>query len=336
MYRKILPHYVPRRFYTDNVIVNKQYNMRAIRQTTHKLLNGTQTNDKYYIGLVHTYPAWVDILNMFRSKKNFTDVVKRNLYSAQNPYGHTLVEFFKNNSDTDTVMNVGTIGMDRRNFINFIPSEQYYFNNKQENSSAFRGNHQSGMLERSFISIIIDVNKDEWLEIQKYYEDLRQRSLEKKDIEFRLMTHLITNKLRYFMHSITERGNCTYWTSKGFEKIGMLDTHSNFPMVCFYKLLLNIYLKRGKYFSVNDRNYCIVFYKGLYHSFYPKGSYIYPLYWLKYSYSKVWHVQNAANIKVKLIEKEKNKYDVTVIQMHSEKPKEYLINMVEYLKNIFK
>jgi len=69
------------------------------------------------------------------------------------------------------------------------------------------------------------------------------------------------------------------------------------------------------------------------------GSSIYPLYWLKYSYSKVWHVQNAANIKVKLSERKEGideEFNVVVKRVHSDKPKEYLINMLEYLKNIFK
>ena len=89
-------------------------------------------------------------------------------HSAQNPYGHTLIEFFNYKDgrlQSDQVMNIGSNGTNRKDFIHFMPSHCYYFNTKAENKD-YLGNHQNGMLERSYISVIIPVDAFEWNEIQ--------------------------------------------------------------------------------------------------------------------------------------------------------------------------
>lgn len=328
------------RSYGTKVIINKEKNMQDIRSTTYNFLN--QTNKQHFIGLVHTYPAWVDFFNIFRNNKMSFN---KHSHSAQNPYGHSLIEFFNfqdGRIQTDEVMNVGSggpSGMNRKDFIHFMPSYCYYLNNKEENNKEFTGNHQNGMLERSYISIVIPVDQADWELIQRHYKDIKTKALTDAKCEFRLASHLITNKLRWLFPSINERGNCTYWTSSGLVKLGMLDSNSSFPMVCFYKLLLNIYLQRGKYFSNYEiiKDHCIVFYKGIHHKTMPKGSYMYPLYWLKFSYNKVWAVEKIANIKVMLVDLlVDDKYDIRSKYNKEEKAKENLMTMIEYLKKIFK
>jgi len=327
------------RSYGTKVIINKDKNMQNIRLMTHDYLNLTEK--QHYIGLVHTYPAWVDFFNIF---KNYKLIHNKHSNSAQNPYGHTLIEFFNvkdGKIQSDEVMNVGSggsNGMNRQDFIHFIPSQCYYFNNKEENKY-YTGNHQNGLLERSYISIVIPVDKNDWTLIQQHYKDIKTKALSEAKCEFRLASHLITNKLRWLFPSLNERGNCTYWTSSGLVKLGMLDSNSNFPMVCFYKLLLNIYLKRGQYFEKYDtiKDHCIVFYKGYHHKNMPKGSYMYPLYWMKYSYNQIWAVEKIANIRVMLTDLfVDEKYDIQSKYKNVEKSKENLMNIIEYLKKIFK
>jgi len=324
------------RLYGTKTIVNKEANMQTSRLITADFLKSA--GKQHYIGLVHTYPAWVDFFNVFRNKLSLHS------HSAQNPYGHSLIEFFSCNDgkvQSDEVMNVGSggsNGMDRKDFIHFMPSFCYYLNNKEENKD-YTGNHQNGMLSRSYISIVIPVDSTDWDNIQQHYKDIKNKAQTSNQCEFRLASHLITNKLRWLFPSLNERGNCTYWTSSGFVKLGMLDSNSSFPMVCFYKLLLNIYLQRGTYFSKyeNMKEHCIVFYKGFHHSTMPKGSYMYPLFWLKYSYNKVWVVEKIANIKVFLKDLlEDEQYGVKTKINDEVKSKENLMNMIEYLKKIFK
>ena len=154
-----------------------------------------------------------------------------------------------------------------------------------------------------------------------------------------MASHLITNKLRLlFPYVYNERGNCTYWTSSGLVKIGMLDSNSNFPLACFYKLLLNIYLCWATYFETSQetKEHCIVLYKGINHDTLPKSSFMYPMYWLKHGYNAVCNVQKIANLKFILTKISDEKYDIEVKYSNPEKSKQTLISMLEYIKNIYK
>ena len=118
----------------------------------------------------------------------------------------------------------------------------------------------------------------------KYYTDTKKRSVEKKDVKFTMGIHMITNKICnasiYFLKKIDENtsqnknilvvglygilsklaglganiceaGNCCYWTSQAFKKNNMLTSHSNFPMVFFYKVLINLIFGKSDYFLKN-------------------------------------------------------------------------------------
>jgi hypothetical protein len=100
-----------------------------------------------------------------------------------------------------------------------------------------------------------------------------------------------------------ERGNCCYWTSKGFLEADLLLTHSNFPLVSWYKFLIMIVFNRTNYFkNTVYKNYHITLYKSETHDEYPKGSLLYPFYWLKHGYSKFWKTEEIANSTVQLVD----------------------------------
>lgn len=310
------------------LIPNKKEHMNTIRKAIIGMLRQepsqtkNQSKDEYYMELLHTYPAWFHI-PLSKGKSSF-----------QNPYGHTSICLYqvKNNEIvSDITINVGTLLRDnipdKNKFLHFIPTEKYLFNNFEENIS-IDGNQQGGLLQRSFLGINIQLTPEKWLSILKYYENLRQDVLDNK-FKFSLGMHLITNLFPLFK----ERGNCSYWISKGLEYANLIDNRTSFPMICFYKFLLNILLEKNKYFKENKPKTCIVFYEGVYHNMYPKGTYMYPFYWIKYNYKKIWNKEELANIKVNL-ESNNDAYNVQVTKLDETKSRSHLNKYIAYIKDM--
>jgi hypothetical protein len=322
----------------NKIISNKHDIMNKIRSNIRKSFKSPSTEiDEYYIGLVHTYPAWTGFFSLQGLQS----------HSAQNPYGHTLVEFFHFNGDkliTDRVMNIGTQApFSSKDFINFFNSSDYFLNNSRENKDIRNlGNHQNGMLERSFITINIRVTKKVWDDMIQSYTDM-QSMCKQERISFSLITHIFTNRFR-FLFGLRESGNCTYWTTSVFRDHDMLLSQHSFPMVAFYKFLLNIVLKRTNYFSTigypafsgrpkdyhwsTSNEYCITLYKGVKHEFLPKGSLLHPFYWIRNGYSKIWKVEKIADYVVELNDQCN---DIKIQKRNTRKKNSKII---EYLKTI--
>ena len=306
----------------NKTINNKNEIMNKIRLNIKNSFKKSNKENEYYIGLVHTYPAWTSFFSLQTLQS----------HSAQNPYGHTLVEFFHFNEKklvTDRVMNIGTQkSFSSKDFINFFNSSDYFLNNTLENKDICNfGNHQNGMLERSFITINIRVSEKVWHDMILSYTNLQSVCKQEK-ISFSLITHLFTNKLRSLFH-FNESGNCTYWTTSTFHNFGMLLSQHSFPMVAFYKFLLNIVLKRTNYFSSQtDNEYCIVLYKGVKHNFLPKGSLLYPFHWLQNGYAKIWKVEKMADTIIELNDK------CDDIKISKQNVRKKTSNIIEYLKTI--
>lgn len=328
------------------IVLNKQDNLLKIRQKIRESFStinptlSTEQTEEHFIGFIHTYPAWTTYLKKLIpfSMNHFKSHI------AHNPYGHTLAEFFKfKNGELvfDKVMNVGVHGahtdgvLDRFKFINWIDSHNYYFDNKHEINS--EGNHQYGLLNRSFICINLKVNKEEWEKIQEYYNHIKDHSEIHKTKKFNMVMFIIVNKMRYIFPSIYERGNCTYWTTKGFQHIGMLLTDSNFPLVSFYKLMINIMYKKAPYFKDNkDIDFTTVLYKGINHESQPKGSLLYPFFWMRHKYSKIWEVETTADIIVELSNKDQNHAYNDIIMNEVDRPHilDNIEKIVEYLDKV--
>ncbi|AYV75871.1 MAG: hypothetical protein Terrestrivirus3_140 [Terrestrivirus sp.] len=327
----------------DPIIVNKRDHMIKIRHAIRNSITNVSSNikkddEEFFIGLIHTYPAWKSFFNPL-NWRNFAS------HSAHNPYGHTLAEFFKFEGGTlmnDTVMNIGTRFDEdgthhKTDIVHFFDGDQYYFNSKKENESQkIQGNHQNGMFERSFISVNFRVNKKEWEEMQQYYYDLKRN----KNVQFNIGPYMLTNKFR--SSEGVKQGNCCYWTTKAFEAQKMLLTHSNFPLVAFYKLIINLMLNKGDYFQNNkNKDFSVTLYKGKYHEEQPQGSFLYPFYWLRHEYDKIWRTEDIANIVVSLQKNDQNKnqnqniYDEVIIEgKNKNDTRKYTKKIVKYLNNI--
>jgi len=324
---------------SDPIIVNKRDHMIKIRHAIRNSITNVSSNikkddEEFFIGLIHTYPAWKSFFNPL-NWRNFAS------HSAHNPYGHTLAEFFKFKDGhlvDDTVMNIGTRFDEdgthhKTDIVHFFDGYQYYFNSKKENESKkIQGNHQNGMFERSFISVNFRVNKKEWEEMQRYYYDLKTD----KNVQFNIGPYMLTNKFR--SPEGVKQGNCCYWTTKAFEAQKMLLTHSNFPLVAFYKLIINLILNKGDYFQNNkNKDFSVTLYKGKYHEEQPQGSFLYPFYWLRHEYDRIWRTEDIANIVVSLQKNDQNQniYDEVIIEgKNKNDTRRHTKKIVKYLNNI--
>jgi hypothetical protein len=180
------------------------------------------------------------------------------------------------------------------------------------------------------------MREEEWHRIQADYRLLSEH----QKGEFSMFAHMLSNKLKYYVPTIPERGNCTYWTSKSMAINGLLRSPSNFPLACFYQLLLNIKQKRTHYFKNNDSsdNFAIVSYKSLQHDHYPKGSLVYPFYWMKHTYGPIWRIENLSHLTVALHpqEADANTYQIVVKENDPEHQQKYMDKMLKITSSIFR
>ncbi len=370
-------------------IMDKKISMNQIRTIIAKSIKPLDPEKKkrYFVCVTHTYPAWKKIFTLFSSINSIISALKKESHSAQNPYGHALVDFFdvdttdKNSTNTDTVVNVGVALQKNSNescpedFLHFFPSEKYFFNNNDENSMVV-GNNQGGILERSFLSLAYEIDNETWSQMQKYYANIKEQTMINNSYKFSLGIHLFLNPLKKIANylvqimekkvdfnvsypllfephitvynllvkiaSIPERGNCCYWTSKGFKKVKMIDTHSNFPMLFFYKIFINLLFRKAKYFiniSKEPLDYSVIFYRGLKHTEMPNGSFIYPFYWFRYGYEIIWKPEKMANIEVTVVpteNKNSSVYKIDITEIPKEKVNNIVTTTIAYVKKVLK
>lgn len=368
-------------------IMNKKNSMDQIRLTIANSIKPIYPNKKkrYFVCATHTYPAWRKIFSVSKNLRSISNNLKKESHSANNPYGHTLVDFFCTHSlcnnyinvESDIVVNIGTLGpngINKRDFMHFFLSEKYYFNNYQENLMV-TGNQQGGISERSFVSIIYEIDEITWVQMQKFYTEIKKHSLLSNSYNFSLGLQLIINPMRkiadylarmidknlrsnlgitflfgldYLLYGLLikiaqspEKGNCCYWISKGFKEVKMIDTCSNFPMVFFYKILICLLFRKTKYFfNVSDKplDYSIVFYRGLKHNNISSGLFIYPFYWIRRKYEIIWKPEKMANIEVKLakVSEVNNNFRIEIEKKSKRENVMQITSTIEYIKKILK
>ncbi|AYV85576.1 MAG: hypothetical protein Satyrvirus23_19, partial [Satyrvirus sp.] len=175
------------------------------------------------------------------------------------------------------------------------------------------GNNQGGMWKRSYISLAYPIGKADWDFMLGEFKTL-QENPEKK---FTMVSHIWINHLRKIIPNIYRRGNCCYWTSEIFKKMGMCASNSHFPMVFFLKLLLPL---------------SIIFMECIDHYSIPKKKLLYPFYWMKYGYYQRWNLISMANLIIRLFPTQ-NGYELQtkIVQNKNER----IQRIIDYLKNIY-
>lgn len=247
-----------------------------------------ESKHKGTIEYIFTKPAWSA---WFKRVANSCSMSSQ---SAQNPYGHSLIRF--KTPHYDIIMNISGKG---DKLVNFFVSDDYLFGEKSV------GNPQGGISQRSFVSVRCDnIDTKTVDKLHDYYKDLDRRSnlTDSNKAEFTLATHMLTNSLRPLFHA-SERGNCAYWTGNGLVNINLIGTTSNWPLVLWFKLLLN-------QLNTTDAHKftSVVAYKSINFREEPKGALLYPFYWLKHSYKSIWNLDKFADVVVEAQKKDTTTY----------------------------
>jgi hypothetical protein len=224
-----------------------------------------------FIEYIFTKPMWWD---KTISGYNF----------AGNPYGHALIRYRLPNGE-DKIMNI--CGKKGCSLVNFFDPSKYFFT-----SETTDGNEQGGIFNRSFITIRVDdVSDEDVYKLDEYYNKINTMN-NNNEAEFGAALHYITNRFRPLFHK-TLRGNCANWTSEGLVKAGLLEKQSYYPLVIWMKLFLNEMKRKDDKTRMN-----IIEYRSIKYEDEPKGSLIYPFYWLKHKYQDIWYLSGFANITI--------------------------------------
>jgi len=210
------------------------------------------------------------------------------LQSGQNGYGHSALKY--GTESLDIVMNISGKG---DKLVNFFDSHTYFFVTPKEKNS---GNRQGGIAKRSFITFRIDNLPIEVIteQLHPYFLNLQIQG-DKGEAKFTLIAHLFTNFFRRIFKSagIAERGNCSYWTSKGLKEGGFLKHHSNWPLLIFFRLLAR------KLIDNDTENINIISYRSLNFRTEQTGAWVYPFFFFVNTYRNIWNLERFANIIVK-------------------------------------
>jgi hypothetical protein len=144
-------------------------------------------------------------------------------------------------------------------------------------------------------------------------------------VQFSMAMHILTNMFKSCI-PIKEKGNCCYWTSKGLHHADIIDKQTSFPMILFYKFLLTIMT------SKQNCPFSITFYKGLHYDLFPKGSFMYPFYWINNGYSHIWKKELMANVRVELYSQNDVTYDVNVTTVDPTDAMRHVKTITSYVK----
>jgi hypothetical protein len=230
-----------------------------------------QVDGRYCVEYIFTKPKWHHFLRMF----------VKDSHSTQNPYGHSAIRYLDPDTGEDTVMNV--CGLKDHKLINFIPAEEYLFTEIQH-----PGNEQRGVFQRSFIGLRIEnLSISQIKKLAEHYKELEKKNLD-KEVSFFLMPIPLLNVVRRFFGK-SEIGNCSYWTSQGLKKAKIISRGTSFPLLLFFQML-------KQHLSSNFSKVNIVSYLSLHHPTEPRGSFIYPMYWLKRGYARIWNLDDLSNL----------------------------------------
>jgi hypothetical protein len=252
--------------------------------------------NKNTIEYIYTKPNWTIKLTSFL-KRFFSYFT-----SQQNPYGHSVIGY--NNRQGSKIMNVSGNGDD---LINFFERESYFL------SENVPGNPQGGLYVRSFLTLRINNVSDDTIRIlDQAYKKYNEQYRNGKSF-FSLITYIFTNPFTYFFNKSTG-GNCAFWTSKGLVEAKLLKKHTNWPLVLFFRLLIDQIRK-------NPNNFNVIYYASLQHYIEPQGALLQPFWWFFNSYKSIWNLNDLADIHV-IPEKNEATGNVTLIVKENPKAKE--------------
>jgi hypothetical protein len=138
------------------------------------------------------------------------------------------------------------VGLPTSNMVHFMEPKDYLFS--EPSITKLEGSEQGGIYHRSFVGFRIEEwDQDLIQRMDDFFEELHRENL-KGNKGYTLLTSLS----HYFSYFI-EKGNCSYWTSKGMTKANLFEKPTLWPKYIFSKM----------YFSsrIQKENFNVVYYK---------------------------------------------------------------------------
>jgi len=146
------------------------------------------------------------------------------------PFGHVAVRYTYKGENK--IMNI--IGYDPDNkMINFVDPTEYLFGTNFEGCPSPQG----GIYNREIVSIRIEEYSEEKIKwIDDFFNKTNTKDIEQK-ASFSLVLFIIFNAIKdYLPFSLSESGNCSYWTSKGLVESELLNYPLMWPKLIFIQL----------------------------------------------------------------------------------------------------
>lgn len=167
--------------------------------------------------------------------------------SSINPYGHALIRYTIKSQNKQYLMNI--VGKGGK-MVHIMDPTDYFFTNP--NIKVLEGSEQGGIYNRSFSGFRIeDWDEEKVLKMHQYFLKI-EKDNEQGQCSYSLLLGPFISK---WFPNVTEKGNCSYWTSKGMCEAGILKKPTLWPKYIFTLL----YFTCGK--DVSNHN--IIFYKCL-------------------------------------------------------------------------
>ncbi|KAL9649717.1 hypothetical protein ABK040_009532 [Willaertia magna] len=157
--------------------------------------------------------------------------------SSHNPYGHAAIRYTNPENGESIVMNI--VGRSDKRMVNFLKAEDYIFGDPD--CCNVEGNEQGGIYLRTIIGFRFEEWPLLWIEnMHNYFKEIQQQELD-KDAKYEMLLGPVYNFLRkYNILNVSERGNCSYWTTKGMVKARIFKKPTMWPKFTNVKLYTKV------------------------------------------------------------------------------------------------
>jgi hypothetical protein len=154
-------------------------------------------------------------------------IFNRNI--SGNPYGHACIRYTLR--ENQYVMNIVGIGP---KMVHFLHPTDYLFSDDHG-----EGNEQGGVYQRAFAGFRIEDWPEHKIEdMHDYFVRLDHQNREGTAL------YATINLIGWLFPNVVERGNCSYWTSKGLVEAGIFERPTIWPKFIFAKMYFAMAKKR--------------------------------------------------------------------------------------------
>jgi hypothetical protein len=149
--------------------------------------------------------------------------------SSQNPYGHACIRYTLPGNEQVFMNIVGNPSA--KHMCNFLSPEDYLFGAYSQTKDL--GSEQGGIYMRSYCGFRIEEYPEDLIvNMHEYYSSIQKKE-ESKLVQYMMLWFPVMN-----WGFLSEKGNCSYWTSKGMVEAKIFNNPTAWPKYGFAKLYL--------------------------------------------------------------------------------------------------